>query len=121
MRRFPVFLMVSHALWAALKTRNVLPQYCNISGMNGRASRQAWSSRVARIASALRTSIQSPARRPGERRVGETESSMRMAIPTDGFGRIQRGLPKDFLHYSGDAVAPERLALLKKELGCLAP
>ena len=56
--------MVSQVLWADLKTRNLMPQYRSISGMNGRPSTQPRPSSVARISSALFTSTQSPARKP---------------------------------------------------------
>src|SRR5882672_493983 len=58
--------MVSQVLCADFDTRNLRPQNASISGMKGRASRFPLSSSVARISSALRTSIQSPARRSGD-------------------------------------------------------
>src|SRR6266853_931232 len=53
--------MLSQVLWATLCTRNRLPQYLSISGMNGMAFRRPFSSRVARISSGERTSTASPA------------------------------------------------------------
>jgi len=112
MRRFPVFLMVVARLVGRLEDAEPLCRSTATSrAMNGRAVQAACSSRVARISSALRTSDPVSRTRPSERLLRETDSPVRMANLTDGFGRIQRGVPGVFLHYTAMMPAPERPAL----------
>src|SRR5581483_996837 len=61
MRRRLQALMLSQVLSARFHTRNRLPQYCSISGINGRFSSLPCASNVARISCSLRTSTYSPA------------------------------------------------------------
>ena len=73
-RRMPVRLMLSHDLCATLWTVSLRPQKASISGMKGSSSSSPFSSSVARISSALRTSTSSPTFRPST--VGVTMSAV---------------------------------------------